>query len=134
MDQVQNLEWLGVSAIGFYLFLAVWVGMRIWARTQEKLAVHDTLRRLIDSDKAVTPEVIEALKRPQPKRTPAEIRASTARYGYWGVFLVALGITLTVWGWNVQSSPRFAWLVIFGVPGLFCLAHSAITRWTRQGE
>jgi hypothetical protein len=119
---------LGLSAIGFYLFLAVWVGMAIWARTQERLAVQETLRRVVDSGTALTPEVIDALRRPRPKRSPEEIGASVRRYLYWGLFLVTLGVVLEFRGWDGGG------ILFFVVPGLFCLAHSLITRATQRRQ
>src|SRR5262245_11550356 len=91
LDQLTGEVWFGVmtglSASGFYVFLAVWSGGRIWSRTKERLAVQETLRRLVDSGTALTPEVIDALRRPTPKRSPEEISASVMRYRYWGLFL-----------------------------------------------
>jgi hypothetical protein len=124
MDPIPNLDWLGLSAIGFYLFLAVWVGMTIWARTKERLAVQETLRRVVDSGTALTPEVIDALQRPKPKRSHEEIGASIRRYLFWGLFLVALALVLELAGWKGGG------ILFFGVPGAFCLAHSLITRAT----
>ena len=60
----------GISSLGFYIFLAVWVATVIWSRTKEKLAVQETLRKLIDSGAPLTPEVIDALRRPKPRRPP----------------------------------------------------------------
>ena len=130
MDPIPNLDWdwLGVSTVGFYLFLAVWVGMAIWARTKERLAVQETLRRVVESGTALTPEVIDALRRPKPKRSPEEISASTRRYLYWGLFLVVLAIGLEIAGWNGGG------ILFFGVPGLFCVAHSLITRKTQPPQ
>jgi hypothetical protein len=138
----QTPEWLGLamglSSIGFYVFLAVWVGAVIWSRTQEKRAVQETLRKLIDSGTALTPEVIEALRRPKPKRPPEEVRASAVKYGYWGSFLVALGVVITLWGLLYADSPvqdlremPLTGFVLFVIPGLFCLAHSLILRRTQ---
>jgi hypothetical protein len=122
--------WIGLSSIGFYIFLAVWVGMSIWSRTREKIAIQDTLRRLIDSGTGVSPEVIDALRRPKPKRSAAEIRASIVKYRYWGAFLVALGIATTLWSLSV-SERVFPGIAFFAIPGLFCLAHSLITTRTQ---
>lgn len=121
---------LGLSSLGFYVFLAVWVGAVIWSRTQQKIAVQETLRKLIDSGTAVTPEVVEALRRPKPKRTPDEIRASVRQNLYWGVFLVVLGILATLYGLRFSDRP-FLGIVFFLIPGLFCLAHSLITARTQ---
>jgi hypothetical protein len=127
MDQIPNLDWLdvGASAVGFYLFLSVWVGMAIWARTKERLAVQETLRRVVDSGTALTPEVIDALRRPKPKRSQEEIGASIRRYLFWGLFLLLLAFVLELLaGWDGGG------VLFFGVPGAFCLAHSLITRAT----
>lgn len=138
MDQATGGQlWLGIltglSSLGFYLFLAVWVASVIWSRTKEKLAVQETLRKLIDSGTAITPDVIDALRRTKPKRTPAEVRASVAKYRYWGLFLVALGVVITLWGLRYVESPvqelremPISGFVFFVIPGLFCLAHSLI--------
>ncbi len=130
--------YLGLSSIGFYLFLAVWVSAVIWSRTQEKRAVQETLRRLIDGGTALTPEVVDALRRRKPKRSPAEVRASAAKYGYWGSFLVALGVVITLWGLRYADSAvqdlremPIAGFMFFVIPGLFCLAHSLILRLTQ---
>jgi hypothetical protein len=122
--------YLGLSSIGFYVFLAVWVGTTIWSRTKEKLAVQETLRKLVDSGTALTPDVIDALRRPKPKRAPVEIRATVVRYQYWGAFLVALGVAVDLW--SLSSGGRLGGGIVFLViPGLFCLAHSLITRSTQ---
>ena len=127
----------GISSLGFYLFLAAWVVAVIWSRTKEKLAVQETLRKLIDSGTALSPEVIDALRRPKPRRSPTEVRASAKRYLYWGTFLVVLGAVVTLWGLRFSESPvqdlrelPLTGVVFFVIPGLFCLAHSLITRWT----
>jgi energy-converting hydrogenase Eha subunit E len=130
----------GISSLGFYLFLAAWVVSVIWSRTKEKLAVQETLRKLIDSGTALSPDVIDALRRPKPRRSPAEVRASAKRYLYWGTFLVVLGVVVTLWGLRFSESPvqdlrelPLTGVVFFVIPGLFCLAHSLITRWTAVG-
>src|SRR5262245_36507990 len=87
---------LGLSSLGFYLFLAVWVGTTIWSRTQEKLAVQQTLRKLIERGSELNPEVIDALRRPQLKRSPEQIHASVRRSLYWGAFLVGLGVIISL--------------------------------------
>jgi hypothetical protein len=129
---------LGLSQIGFYLFLAVWISAVIWSRTQERRVVEETLRKLIDSGSAITPEVVDAVRRRKPKRSPAEVRVSAAKYGYWGSFLVALGVVITVWGLLYSDSPTqdlrempITGFVFFVSPGLFCLAHSLILRRTQ---
>lgn len=123
---------IGLSSVGFYLFLAVWVGSAIWSRTKEKLAVQETLRKVVDSGSALTPEVIDALRRPKPKRLPEEVRASVTRYAYWGGFLVALGALLELLNWSGGTpQPAGGGFVVFVVPGLFCLAHALITRRTQ---
>ncbi|HET7131629.1 MAG TPA: hypothetical protein VFJ95_05240 [Gammaproteobacteria bacterium] len=124
---------LGLSSVGFYAFLAVWVGGTIWARTKEKLAVQETLRKLVDSGTALTPEVIDALRRPKPKRAPEEVRAAATRYWYWGLFLAMIGGLLELLNWSGGSPARAGGgVILFVIPGLFCLAHSLITRRTQQ--
>src|SRR6185295_2489701 len=98
MESAVQSAWamsIGVMSLGPYLFLAVYVGIKIWARTKEKLAVQETLRRLIESGTPVTPEVIEAL-RPMRGRTPQEVARSIKRWRYWGVFTIGLGIVLSL--------------------------------------
>ena len=131
MDQAPQWfgAYLGLSSIGFYLFLAVWVGMTIWARTKEKVVVQETLRRVIDSGTALTPDVIETLQRRKPKRSPDEIRASVRRYQFWGAFLVVVGVAITLL--SLSSERPLGGIIFFSIPGLFCLAHSFITRQTQ---
>jgi hypothetical protein len=137
MDQAANLDFVGLSSIGFYIFLSVWVGMTIWSRTREKLAVQETLRKLIDKGTVLTPDVIDALRRPHPKHTPAEIRASITRGRYWGWLLVVLGVALALWGWSATGdSPSVSVLTLLPIlflviPGLFCLAQAFIKNRTQ---
>jgi hypothetical protein len=140
MDQAPTWFWgfLGLSQLGFYLFIAVWIGMAIWARTREKLAIQETLRKLIDRGTEITPEVVDALRRTAPRSSPAEVRATSARYAYWGTFLVTLGIVITAFSFESLDSGladlgdlNMSGVVLFVVPGLFCLAHSWITRITQ---
>jgi len=140
MDQAPTWFWgfLGLSQLGFYVFIAVWVGMAIWARTREKLAVQETLRKLIDRGTGITPEVVDALRRTSPRSSPAEVHAKVSRYAYWGVFLVALGSVITALSFRSLDSGladlgnlNMSGIVLFVIPGLFCVAHSLITRMTQ---
>jgi hypothetical protein len=130
-------SFIGLAQFGFYVFIAVWVGMVIWARTREKLAIQETLRRLIDRGTDITPEVVDALRR-GPRSSPAEVRAKVASYAYWGVFLVALGSVITALSFRSLDRGladlgdlNMSGIVLFVIPGLFCLAHSLITRMTQ---
>ena len=125
---------ISLASLGFYLFLSVLVGGLIWSRTKEKLAVQETLRKLIDKGTNVSPEIVDALRRTKLKRSPAEVRASAVKFRYWGLFLVALGSGIALWGLRYTDSPvqdlremSGAGIVFFVLPGLFCLAHSWIT-------
>jgi hypothetical protein len=121
---------LGLSSLGFYIFLAVWIAAVIWSRTKQKMAVQETLRTLIESGATVTPEAIDALRRTKPRRSPTEIKAHVKQYLYWGLFLVSLGILATLYGLRFSDRP-FLGIVFFLIPGLFCLAHSLITSRTQ---
>lgn len=83
--------------------------------------MQETLRRVVDSGAMLTPEVIDALRRPKPKRSDQETGASIRRYLFWELFLVALALVLELAGWNGGG------ILFFGVPGV---AHSLITRAT----
>jgi heme O synthase-like polyprenyltransferase len=115
-------EWFGLSSLGFYVFLAVWLGMAIWARTKEKLALHETISKLADGGTQVTPEVIDALKRRQPKRSAAETRVRAQKHLYWGACLVALGVLAAVLDWPTVG------VALFVIPGIFYLMLS-LTTW-----
>ena len=128
----------GLSAIGFYLFLAVWVAAFLWSRTKQRLAVQKTLQKLIQAGTQVSPEVIDALRSTKPRRTPAEITTSVLKFRYWGVFLVGLGTLIALYGLRFADSPvkdlremSGTGIIVFVIPGLFCLAHSVITSITR---
>jgi hypothetical protein len=129
----------GLSALGFYLFLAVWVAAFLWSRTKEKLAVQETLQRLIQNGTQVSPEIIDALRRTTPKRTQAEIIVRARKFRYWGYFLVGLGTAIALYGLRYSDSPvkdlremTGSGVVLFVIPGLFCLAHSVITNVTNR--
>jgi len=130
----------GLAALGFYAFLAVWVGAFIWSRTKERLAVQETLQKLIETGAQLSPEVIDALRQTallqtRPRRTPAELVVRLKTFRYWGIFLVGLGAVIALWGLGFVDSPNRdlrelsgAGIVAFIIPGLFCLAYSVITK------
>jgi hypothetical protein len=130
-------EWqwaAGLSTLGFYFFLAVWVGVFLWSRTKEKLAIQETLQKLIQSGAQLTPEVIDSLRRTKAPRTLAEITARVRTFRYWGIFLIGLGTAIALWGLQFTDSPNRdlheipgAGIVTFIIPGLFCIAYSVIT-------
>lgn len=95
----------GLSALGFYLFLSVGVAVFLWSRTKQRLAIQETLQKLIDKGTDVTPEVIESLRRPAPKQTRAEILAGVMKFRYWGYFLVGLGTVIALNGLRYSDSP-----------------------------
>lgn len=132
---------IGLSTIGFYFFLAVWVAAFIWSRTKERLAVQETLQKLIQTGAQLSPEVIDSLRQLKRRRTPAETLVRLKTFRYWGVFLVALGTVLAVWGLQFADSANRdlrevpgAALVAFIIPGLFCLAYSVITHRVMSSE
>ncbi len=143
MDHAPTWFWgfLGISQLGFYFFIAVWVGMAIWARAREKVEVQQTLRKLIDRGTDITPEVVEALRRTAPRYSAAEVRAKVVRYACWGGFLVALGVVITALSFRSLDAGlanladlNMSGVVLFVIPGLFCLAHSLITHITQPAR
>jgi hypothetical protein len=139
MNPGANWQWAaGLSALGFYLFLAVWVAAFLWSRTKEKLAVQETLQRLIQSGAQISPDVVDALRRPKPVRSLDDIDMSIRKFRYWGLFLVSLGTVIALYGLRHLDSPvkdlreiSGSAIVLFVIPGLFCLAHSLITGLSR---
>jgi len=135
MNAAPSWQWVaGLSALGFYLFLAVCAAMFLWSRTRERLAIQETLQKLIQAGTQVSPEVIESLRRTKPPRTPAEVRARSRAFRYWGCFLLSLGTVIALIGLRYLDSPTQdlremsgSAIVLFVIPGLFCLAHSVIT-------
>lgn len=128
-----------LSALGFYLFLTVGVATFLWSRTKQRLAIQETLRKLIDKGTHITPEIIDSLRRPAANQTHAEIRAGAMKFRYWGYFLLGLGTVIAVNGLRYSDSPvkdlremTGAGIVFFVIPGLFCLAHSLITSLTNR--
>lgn len=142
MYAAQGWQWAaGLSAFGFYLFLAVWVAALLWSRTKEKLAVQETLQTLIKDGKQLSPEIVDALRRMKSQRTPAQTLIRAKKFRYWGYFLVGLGIVITLNGLRYSDSPvkdlremSGAGIVLFVIPGLFCLAHSVITSLTNRSS
>ncbi len=129
----------GLSSLGFYLFLAVWVGALIWSRTKERLAIQETLQKLIQSGAQITPETVDALRRTKPGRTYAEILIRAKRSRYWGFFMVGLGVLIALYGVRHSDSPikdlrdlTGGSTVLFVIPGLFLLAHSVILTLTHK--
>ena len=69
-----------IAALGFFLFLAACAVALIWSRTKEKLAIQETLRKLIDRGDVVSPELVDALRRMKPRRSFQESVAAERRY------------------------------------------------------
>jgi hypothetical protein len=124
----------GLSSLGFYIFLSVWVAAIYWSRTKERLAIQETLQKLAQSGTSLTPEAIDALRRPKPRRTAEQIDARVRKLRYWGLFLVGLGTIISLYGLRYSDSPirdlrdmSGGAIVLFVIPGLFLLAHSVIS-------
>jgi hypothetical protein len=122
-----------IASMGFFLFLSACAVAVIWSRTKEKLAIQETLRKLIDRGEEVSPALVEAL-RMKPRSSSAELAIAERRYRLWGLFLVGLGAASIVGGWLFESEASRdlveVGLWFFSVPGLFCLAHSIILRYS----
>jgi hypothetical protein len=135
MDELTGAQIAGaISSLGFFLFLSACAVAVIWSRTKEKLAIQETLRRLIERGDVVNPELVEALRRMKPRRSPEEIEAAERRYRLWGLFLVALGAASMLAGWRSDSDALRELVEVglwfFFFPGLFCLAQAIILRRT----
>lgn len=138
MNPGASWQWAaGLSSLGFYIFLAVWVASAYWSRTRERLAIQETLQKLAQSGASLTPDVIDALRRTAPLRTPEQSAARLLKFRYWGLFLVVLGALASFLGLLFTSSPNpdlrdlsGGAIVLLVIPGLFCLAHSLIGRVT----
>jgi len=127
------------SALGFYLFLAVWVCALIWSRTKERLAIQETLQKLIQSGAQISPEIVDALRRTKPRRTYAQIRIRAQKFRYWGLFMVGLGSLFAWYGLRYADSPvkdlremTGSSILIFVIPGLFFIANSVILTLTNS--
>jgi hypothetical protein len=140
MNANDGWQWVaGLSAFGFYFFLAVWVTARIWSRTKERLAIQETLQKAIHGGAQLTPEIIDSLRRSTPKLSPAEAHSRCKKFRYWGYFLVGLGAALALLGLGYTDSPvkdlrdmTSSAIMFFLLPGLFCLAYSVITSLTSK--
>jgi len=126
---------MALAALGFYLFVTVWAGIFIWSRTKERLAIQETLQKLIQAGVQPSPEVIDSLRQPKPRRTIAEILARARTFRYWGIFLAGLGAGIALWALRYADSSipdlreiTQSAIMLFIIPGLFCLAHSIITH------
>jgi hypothetical protein len=131
----------GLSALGFYFFLAVWMAAFFWSRTRERLATHETLQRLIASGTQLSPQVIDAIRRPRSARSRAETLARIRKFRYWGLFMIGLGTLIALIGLQYTDSDvedlrdmMGGGIVLFVIPGLFLVAHSVISALTSTSE
>ncbi len=123
-----------IASVGFFLFLSACAVATIWSRTKERLAIQETLRKLIDRGDDVSPALVDALRRMKPGLSAAEAAVAERRYRLWGLFVVGLGAASILAGssfeWDGSRDLVEVGLWFFTVPGLFCLAHSIILRRT----
>ena len=71
----------GLAALGFWLFVAAAAVAGIWDGVRRRDAEHETLRRMIESGKQPSPELVDKLlgqerarARPQGRRTYRRVR------------------------------------------------------------
>lgn len=125
------------AVFSLYMFLSVCVLCFTWWKIKQRTEVHVTLRRLIDSDREVTPEVIEAVRSDLVVRNPDQVEKEAKSFRYWGIFWTSLGLVFVAVGTVLlvtyfETYARQAREIIGSsvllliVPGLYCLSKSVI--------
>ncbi len=91
----------GLGALGFWAFIAAVVIAGIWYAIREREAKHETLRRMIESDKAIDQALMEkllSLNGGGSKRLDHDLKVSGLI-----VLFVAPGVALLGWFIGLQS-------------------------------
>ena len=103
----------GLGALGFWLFVGIAVFAGFWDAARKREAKHETLRRIIESDKPIDPELVDKLLSATEKGSTGSIQDLVASMKLTGVLLLFLAPGLPVLGWFVG-----AFLPLLGVSAL----------------
>lgn len=120
----------GLAAIGFWLFVAIVVVGGIWDSARKRDAQHETLRRMMESDKPIDPEVMNQVLSVTGK-SGADSKDLVASLKLAGVLMLFIAPGLTLLGWATG-----AFIPLLGVSALvLCIAGGllagakAVARW-----
>ena len=107
----------GLAAIGFRLFIAVVVLGGIWDSARKRDAQHETLRRMMESDKPIDPEIMDKVLSITGK-SGADSKDLIASLKLAGVLMLFIAPGLTLLGWATG-----AFIPLLGVSALvLCIA------------
>jgi hypothetical protein len=120
----------GLAAMGFWLFVAIAVLGGIWDSARKRDGQHETLRRMMESDKPIDPEVMNQVLSVTGK-SGADSKDLIASLKLAGVLLLFIAPGLTLLGWATD-----AFIPLLGVSALvLCIAGGllaaakAVERW-----
>ena len=133
-----------VAVFSVYMFFSVCVGSIVWWKLKIKTEIQKTLRKLIESDREIDPDVIEAIRNDRAIGDSNQIRKRAKTNKYWGYFLVSLGVVLaalvilfavTTEVDAQQTREGIGAAILFLVcPGLFRLAQAFILMKVHEEE
>jgi hypothetical protein len=89
----------GLSAVGFWLFLASVVAMGIWDGSRKREAQHETLRRMIESGQALDDALVDRLLAGSGSQRHPD---RDMRLG--GVIVLAVAVGLVLFGWVMSAT------------------------------
>jgi hypothetical protein len=120
----------GLAAIGFWLFVAIVVLGGIWDSARKREAQHETLRRMMESDKPIDPQVMDEVLSITGK-SGADSKDLIASLKLAGVLMLFIAPGLLLLGWATG-----AFIPLLGVSGLvLCIAvgllvaANTVARW-----
>ena len=128
--------WMDLGAFGFWMFLAIVVAAGIWGSNKKRESEHETLRRILESDKKLDEGVVEKVLQ---AGTGNEELERDLRVGGLITLGVAPGLFLFGWILSLTLEPKLfqimagvSVLVLFVSLGLLGAAHMVGKRY-RQG-
>ncbi len=141
MEELQISEGLGLGAglgaIGFWLFIAAVVVAGIWFYVRKREAEHETLRRMIESDKPLDPILLDKLLSASgsgSKHLDRDLKLS-------GLILLFIAPGLALLGVFVGQEDPKALLPLLGVGALVACVSAGllvtgkmIGRWRREDD
>lgn len=97
----------GLAAFGFWLFIAAAAVAGIWDGVRKREAEHETLRRMIESGKQPSPEMVDKLL--GHKKEPArDLKVA-------GLIVSFVAPGLAVMGWVISFTAEDAFIPLLGV-------------------
>ncbi len=127
----------GLAALGFWLFVAAMVVVGVWSGIRKRDAMHETLRRMIESGQPIDTDLANQLLSGSNEKKDVE---QDLKVGGWITLALAPG--LAVFGWVLGTALTeeltyilggVALLVLFISAGLF-LAANGVRKMNANAE